>query len=73
MAIIIRLDVALSRRKMRSKELAEALGITPAQMSKLKNGYLVGMRFETLNQLCKLLDCQPGELLEYVPDEAPGS
>ncbi len=68
MPIVVRLDVMLARRKMRSKELAEHIGITEANVSLLKSGRVKGVRFETLAQICAALDCQPGELLEYRPD-----
>lgn len=69
--IIVQLDVMLARRKMRSKELAERIGITEANLSLLKSGKVRGVRFETLNKICAVLDCQPGELLEYQPDGTP--
>jgi putative transcriptional regulator len=69
MAIIVRLDVMLAKRKVRSNELAEAIGITQSNLSLLKSGHVRGVRFSTLDAICKALDCQPGELLEYVPDE----
>jgi len=68
MAIIVRLDVMLARRKMRSKELAERIGITEANVSLLKSGRVKGVRFETLEKICEVLDCQPGDILEYRPD-----
>ena len=68
MAIIVHLDVMLARRKMRSKELAEAIGITEQNVSLLKSGKVRGVRFETLEKICAILDCQPGDLLEYTPD-----
>ncbi|MEO1968797.1 MAG: helix-turn-helix transcriptional regulator [Sphingomonadaceae bacterium] len=68
MAIIVRLDVMLARRKMRSKELAQAIGITEANLSLLKSGKVKGMRFETLDAICDVLDCQPGDLLEFERD-----
>jgi|OpeIllAssembly_1097287.scaffolds.fasta_scaffold519787_2 putative transcriptional regulator len=69
MAIIVRLDVMLARRKMRSKELAERIGITEANVSLLKSGRVKGVRFETLEKICEVLECQPGDILEYGPDE----
>jgi len=69
MAIIVNLDVMLARRKMRSKELAEIIGITEANLSLLKSGKVKGVRFATLERICATLECQPGELLEYRPDE----
>ena len=69
MAIIVSLDVMLAKRKMRSKELAETIGITEANLSLLKSGKVKGVRFETLNAICDALDCQPGDLLEFKKDE----
>ena len=68
MPIIVRLDVMLARRKMRSKDLARQIGITEQNVSLLKSGKVKGVRFETLNRICEVLDCQPGDLLEYEPD-----
>jgi putative transcriptional regulator len=68
MAIIVNLDVMLARRKMRSKELAESIDITEANLSLLKSGKVKGVRFATLEKICEILDCQPGDLLEYKPD-----
>ena len=65
MGIIVNLDVMLARRKMRSKELAEAIGITEANLSLLKSGKVKGVRFATLEKICATLDCQPGDLLEF--------
>jgi putative transcriptional regulator len=65
MGIIVNLDVMLAKRKMRSKELAEAVGITEANLSLLKSGKVKGVRFETLAAICDVLDCQPGDLLEF--------
>ncbi|NBN62957.1 helix-turn-helix domain-containing protein [Microvirga tunisiensis] len=69
MPIIIELDVMLARRKMRSKELAEKIGITEQNVSLLKSGKVKGVRFETLEKICEILDCQPGDILIYRPDE----
>jgi putative transcriptional regulator len=69
MAIIVNLDVMLARRKMRSKELAEIVGITEANLSLLKSGKVKGVRFATLEKICAVLECQPGELLEFRPGE----
>ena len=69
MAIIVNLDVMLARRKMRSKDLAETIGITEANLSLLKSGKVRGVRFATLEKICAVLECQPGELLEYRPGE----
>lgn len=68
MAIVVNLDVMLARRKMRSKELAEIVGITEANLSLLKSGHVKGVRFATLEKICAALECQPGDLLEYKPD-----
>ena len=65
MAIIVNLDVMLAKRKMRSKELAEAIGITEANLSLLKSGKVKGIRFATLDSICDVLQCQPGEILEF--------
>ncbi|WP_142688631.1 helix-turn-helix domain-containing protein [Chitinophaga polysaccharea] len=65
MPIIINLDVMLARRKMQSKELAEKLGITTVNLSILKTGKAKGVRFDTLEAICRILDCQPGDILEY--------
>jgi putative transcriptional regulator len=67
MAIIVNLDVMLAKRKMRSKELAETIGITEANLSLLKSGKVKGVRFETLDKICTALECQPGDLLEFKP------
>lgn len=72
MAIVVRLDVMLALRKVRSKDLAAHVGITEANLSLLKSGRVKGIRFETLDRICAFLDCQPGDILEYVPDETPG-
>ena len=68
MPIIVNLDVMLARRKMRSRELATAVGITEQNISLLKSGKVRGVRFDTLARICELLQCQPGELLEYRSD-----
>jgi len=68
-AIIINLDVMLAKRKMSVTELSEKVGITMANISILKNGKAKAIRFSTLDAICKALDCQPGDILEYVPDE----
>ena len=67
MEIVVRLDVMLARRKMRSRELAEIIGITEQNLSLLKSGKVKGIRFETLAAICQALDCQPGDLLEAIP------
>ena len=68
MTIVVNLDVMLAKRKMRSKELAERIGLTEVNVSLLKSGKVRGVRFETLSKICEALDCQPGDILEYVPD-----
>ena len=65
MAIVINLDVMMAKRKCRLKELAEAVGITEAKFSILKNGKAIAIRFSTLENICKYLRCQPGDILEY--------
>ena len=67
--IIVNLDVELAKKKMRSGELAERIGITPANLSVLKTVKAKAIRFTTLDAICKELDCQPGDILEYRPDE----
>ena len=69
MAIIIHLDVMLARRKVKSKELAAYIGITEQNLSLLKSGKVKGIRFATLSKICQRLDCQPGEIIEWVPGE----
>jgi len=71
--IIVNLDVVLARRKMRSRELAERIGITEANLSLLKSGKVKGVRFSTLEKICAALACQPGDLLEYRPEADPGA
>lgn len=65
MPIIVNVDVMLAKRKMTSQELAERVGITPANLSILKTGKARAVRFSTLEAICKALDCQPGDILEY--------
>ncbi len=72
MAIIINIDVMLAKRKMSVTELAERVGITMANISILKNGKAKAIRFSTLEAICRALECQPGEILEFVND-APGA
>lgn len=67
MPIIVNLDVMLARRKMSSKDLAEAIGITPQNLSTLKTGRARAVRFTTLEAICRVLECQPGDVLEYEP------
>ena len=68
MPIVVNLDMMLVKRKMQSKELAQRIGITTANLSVLKTGKAKGIRFNTLEAICKELDCQPGDILEYIPD-----
>ena len=68
MAILVKLDVMLAQRKMRSRELAERIGITEQNLSLLKSGKVRGVRFDTLAAICGALDCQPGDLLAFEPD-----
>ena len=65
MAIIVRLDVMLATRKMKSRDLAAQIGITEQNLSLLKGGKVKGVRFETLNAICAALECQPGDILEF--------
>lgn len=71
MPIIINLDVMLAKRKIRSNELAEHVGITTANISILKTGKAKGIRFSTLELICEILECQPGDIMEYVKENAP--
>jgi putative transcriptional regulator len=71
MAIVIRLDVVLAERKMRSRELAAKIGISEVNLSMFKTGRVKGLRFETLEKICAALDCQPGDLIAYVPGAPP--
>ena len=68
MPIIINVDVMLAKRKMQSQELAEKIGITQANLSILKTGKAKALKLSTLEAICKALDCQPGDLIEYKPD-----
>lgn len=68
MSITVNLDVMLAKRKMKSKELAELIGITTANLSILKSGKAKAVRFSTLEAICKALDCQPADILEYTED-----
>ncbi len=68
MTIVVNLDVVMARRKMRSKELAEAIDITEANLSLLKSGKVKGVRFSTLEKICAVLECQPGDILEFRTD-----
>lgn len=69
MPIILRLDVVMARRKVRSNVLARAIGISESNLSLLKSGKVRGLRFDTLDSLCRYLECAPGDILEYAPDE----
>jgi putative transcriptional regulator len=69
MAIIVNLDVMLAKRKMRSRDLAARIGIAEQNLSLLKSGKVKGVRFDTLEKICAELGCQPGDLLEYRPDD----
>ncbi|HEX8777729.1 MAG TPA: helix-turn-helix transcriptional regulator [Rhodanobacter sp.] len=69
MAIVVRLDMMLALRKVRSRELAQFVGITESNLSLLKSGHVRGVRFETLGRICEFLQCQPGDLLAWVPDD----
>ncbi len=71
MGIIVNLDVVMAKRKIGSGELAEKIGITQANLSILKTGKAKAVRFSTLEKLCKVLNCQPGDILEYAPDPEP--
>lgn len=73
MSIVIRLDVMLARRKVKSKDLAAAVGITEQNLSLLKQGKVKGIRLATLDAICAYLNCQPGDLLEYEPEPAPAT
>ncbi len=68
MPIIVNVDVMLAKRKMQSKDLAEKLGITQANLSILKTGKAKGIRFDTLEAICRILNCQPADVLEYVAE-----
>ena len=68
MPIVVRLDVMMARRKMRSNVLARAVGLTEANLSLLKSGKVKGVRFATLEAICRVLHCQPGDILEFQPD-----
>ncbi|MCQ6271159.1 helix-turn-helix transcriptional regulator [Pseudarthrobacter sp. R1] len=72
MAIVVRIDVELAKRKMSVGEFAERVGITPANVAVLKNGRAKAIRFSTLDAMCRVLDCQAGDLLEWVADDGAG-
>ena len=69
MAIVVNLDVMLAKRKMGAGELAEKIGITPANLSILKNQKAKAIRFSTLNEICRAQNCQPGDILEYQEED----
>ena len=69
MAIIVRLDVMLAKRKMTVGDFADQVGITPANVAVLKNGRAKAVRFATLDAMCRVLDCQPGDILEWTDDD----
>ena len=69
MPVIVNLDVMLARRKVRSNELARAIGITESNLSLLKSGKVKGVRFSTLAAICRYLDCEPGDILGYQPSD----
>lgn len=72
MAIVVNLDVMMARRKISAGDLADKIGITPANLSILKNNKAKAIRFSTLGEICKVLNCQPGDILEYVENEREG-
>ena len=72
MPIVVKLDVMLARRKIRSRDLAAQIGIAEQNVSLLKSGKVRGIRFDTLARICKALDCQPADLLEYLPGAEDG-
>ncbi len=69
MPVVVNLDVMLAKRKVRGKELASQVGITEQNLSLLRTGKVKGIRFSTLGQICEILECQPGDILEYVSDD----
>ena len=73
MPILVQLDLMLARRKMRSRDLAAAVGITEVNISLLKSGKVKGVRFDTLERICEVLQCQPGDLLAYEPTQSENS
>ena len=72
MSIVVRIDVELAKRKMSVGDFAERVGLTPANVAVLKNGRAKAVRFSTLAAMCRVLECQPGDLLEWVPDKKRG-
>ena len=69
MPIVVRIDVELAKRKLSVGEFADQVGLTPANIAVLKNGRAKAVRFTTLDAMCRVLECQPGDLLEWVPDD----
>ncbi len=69
MPIVVNLDVMLAKRKIRGKELASEIGITEQNLSLLRTAKVKGVRFSTLEKICQILECQPGDILEFIPDE----
>ena len=72
MPIVVRIDVELAKRKMSVGEFADRVGLTPANVAVLKNGRAKAVRFSTLDAMCRVLECQPGDLLEWVDDDGDG-
>jgi putative transcriptional regulator len=72
MPINVTLDVMLARRKMKSRDLAQIIELSETNLSLLKSGRVKGIRFDTLERICQALDCQPGDLLEYLPEDEMG-
>ena len=70
MPIILRLDRVMADRKMSLKELSEKVGVANVNLSKLKNGHVSAIRFSTLEAICEALDCQPGDILQYIPEDS---
>ena len=70
MPVVVTLDIMLARRKMKARDLAQRIGLSETQLSLLRTGKVRGMRFDTLSKLCAVLECSPGELLDYRFDEA---
>lgn len=70
MPVVMSLDVMLARRKVRARDLAEKIGLSETQLSLLRNGKVKGVRFDTLAKLCLVLECRPGDLIDYDPDPA---
>lgn len=70
MAILLRLDVMMAKRRVRNNALARAIGITESNLSLLKSGKVRGVRFSTLDAICRYLQCQPGDILEYQPEHS---